>query len=489
MYFRDPRHPEPSDLEFVSECATLSALAIERHRDDQRIRQTAAIVESSGDAILSKDVNGVIQSWNQAAERIYGYSADEIIGRSITMLIPQDRLGELNAYQSRLKNGERIEHFETVRLAKDGTRVDVILTLSPVHDVDKNIMQFVDVQKNITSSKRDRMDLQETRRQHSMLLSNLLGAAFRCRNDENFTIEFVSDGIEAVSGYTSAQLIRKEINWLSTVEPSDRENLRSEVKLAIQEKRSYHAEFRIRHRDGSTRWLWEQGRGIYDDDGKGVAFEGYVTDITRRKIADVAVRDREQRYRSVIETANSVILCVSLNHKITEWNAEAERVFGYTRDQVRGTNPYELIVAADRREEAIAEAESVNSGKPLRAYELACIHRDGSPRTVLWNASQLLDGDRQPVGYIAVGLDITELQAVQDKLIQSERLASLGQMISVIAHESRNALQRIQVGVDMLGFEMAEDSDSWKDLQRISRAKEDLRHLYDELRSPDETGM
>lgn len=356
MYYRDTRHPKPSDFEFVSECATLSALAIERHRDDHRLRQTAAIVNSSDDAIISKDVNGIIQSWNPAAERIYGRSADEVIGRSITMLVPADRLAELNAYQSRLKNGERIEHFETVRLAKDGTRIDVVLTLSPVHDAAGNIVQFVDVQKNITSSKRDQTDLQETRRQHSMLLSNLLGAAFRCRNDEACTLEVVSDGIETVSGYTPAQLVSKEVEWLSIVDPSDREKLRAEMQLAFKEKRSYQSEFRIRHRDGSTRWLWEQGRGIYDEGGNVVAFEGFVTDIT-------------------------------------------------------------------------------------------------------------------------------DLKVVQDKLIQSERLAALGQMISVIAHESRNALQRIQVGVDMLGFEMAEDSDSWKDLQRISRAKEDLHHMYEELRS------
>lgn len=356
MYYRETRHPETSDLEFVLECATLSALAIERHRDEQRTRQTAAIVDSSDEAIISKDVDGIIQSWNPAAERIFGYSADEVIGRSITMLIPKDRLAELNAYQSRLRNGERIEHFETVRLAKDGTRIDVVLTLSPVHDADGKIVQFVDVQRNITSSKRDQADLHETRRQHSMLLSNLLGAAFRCRNDEVFSVEMISDGIESVLGYTPSQLISKQVDWLSTVEPSDRENLRSEMQLAFNEKESYQSEFRIRHRDGSIRWLWEQGRGIYDDDGNVVAFEGYVTDIT-------------------------------------------------------------------------------------------------------------------------------ELQVVQDRLIQSERLAALGQMISVIAHESRNALQRIQVGVDMLGFEMAEDSDSWKDLQRISRAKEDLHHLYEELRS------
>ena len=94
----------------------------------------AAIVESSEDAIVSKDLNGIITSWNQGAEQLFGYTADEAIGKSITILIPPDRLGEEDLVLARIRRGDRVEHFDTIRWRKDGTLVDVSLTISPIRD-------------------------------------------------------------------------------------------------------------------------------------------------------------------------------------------------------------------------------------------------------------------------------------------------------------------------------------------------------------------
>ena len=146
------------------------------------------------------------------------------------------------------------------------------------------------------------------------------------------------------------------LSWASVILAEDRENVATEVRQAVAEKRPFQLEYRIRHRNGEVRWLWEQGERVLGDDGRVVALEGYISDIT-------------------------------------------------------------------------------------------------------------------------------ELHESREQLVQSERLAAVGQMISAIAHESRNALQRIQVGTDLLGLELDEHSDAHNDLQRINRAKEDLLHLNEDLRS------
>ena len=92
----------------------------------------AAIVASSDDAIISKDLNGVIQSWNRGAERIFGYTAQEAIGQPITLIIPKERLQEADVL-ARVRNGHTVDHFETVRRRKDGSMVDISLTVSPIH--------------------------------------------------------------------------------------------------------------------------------------------------------------------------------------------------------------------------------------------------------------------------------------------------------------------------------------------------------------------
>ena len=106
----------------------------ERKRAEEAQARLAAIVESSDDAIVSKTLDGVIRSWNAGAERLFGYTADEAIGQPITLIIPPERHDEERAILARLRRGERVEHFETVRVAKDGRRIDISLTISPVRD-------------------------------------------------------------------------------------------------------------------------------------------------------------------------------------------------------------------------------------------------------------------------------------------------------------------------------------------------------------------
>jgi PAS domain S-box-containing protein len=130
----------------------------DRDRDALRLR-AAAIVESSDDAIISKDLNGEITSWNEGAERLYGYTAREMIGRSVAVLIPEDHTNDFPMLLDRLRRGERIEHYETVRVAKDGRRIDVSLTLSPIRDVQGNIIGASKIARDITARRQTELAL------------------------------------------------------------------------------------------------------------------------------------------------------------------------------------------------------------------------------------------------------------------------------------------------------------------------------------------
>jgi PAS domain S-box-containing protein len=121
---------------------------------DQTANRLAAIVESSEDAIISKDINGIVASWNAGAQRLFGYTAEEIIGRSITILIPDDHENEEPEILSRIRRGERVEHFETVRRRKDGSLIDLSLTISPVRDADGNIIGASKIARDISDRKR-----------------------------------------------------------------------------------------------------------------------------------------------------------------------------------------------------------------------------------------------------------------------------------------------------------------------------------------------
>lgn len=150
MYYDEPREPSDEDRQLIAFATRTAALLIERTRADETRARLAAIVESSDDAIVSKDLNGIIKSWNKGAERIFGYTADEAIGRPITIIIPPDRLDEEPEILRRIRHGERVDHIETVRRRKDGTLLDISLTVSPIVDSRGAIVGASKIARDIT---------------------------------------------------------------------------------------------------------------------------------------------------------------------------------------------------------------------------------------------------------------------------------------------------------------------------------------------------
>jgi PAS domain S-box-containing protein len=134
--------------------ATASVEAPSSQRPEHAAFWLAAIVESSEDAIVSKDLNGIVTSWNKSAERILGYTAEEIVGRPILVIIPHELRDEETVILSKLRAGERIEHFETIRVNKSGERLNVSLTISPIHDLKGNIVGAAKILRDITQQKR-----------------------------------------------------------------------------------------------------------------------------------------------------------------------------------------------------------------------------------------------------------------------------------------------------------------------------------------------
>ena len=177
--------------EIVAEIARQAAVAIDNGRLLQAARdeleqrrqaqltaeRLAAIVESSDDAILTKDLNGVVTSWNGGAERIFGYTAEEMVGRPITTIIPADRRGEETEILTRLRRGERIDHYETIRQRKDGSLVDISLTVSPLKDSDGRIIGASKIARDVTEFRRSQQQQQLLLREMDHRIKNLFALA------------------------------------------------------------------------------------------------------------------------------------------------------------------------------------------------------------------------------------------------------------------------------------------------------------------------
>jgi PAS domain S-box-containing protein len=180
-HWRRPHRPTERDLQPLDVLARQAADIIERNEVEKALRESreqfrwlASIVEFSDDAIVSKKLDGVITSWNRGAEQLFGYLAEEAIGKPVAILIPLDRQNEEHAILERIRRGDRIDHYETIRRRKDGNLIDVSLTISPMRDAEGNVVGASKIARDITERKRSEAQLSALAREAEHRAKNLL---------------------------------------------------------------------------------------------------------------------------------------------------------------------------------------------------------------------------------------------------------------------------------------------------------------------------
>ena len=256
----------------------------------------SAIIESADDAIITKTLEGIITSWNKGAQRIFGYTPDEVIGKSVTVLIPEGHRDEEPAILARLRAGERIEHYETVRVRKDGTHIDISLTVSPIVGPKGEIVGATKIARDITEQKRARRELDEANERLRLALSaSRLGDwSWDAKTDIVTMSETAASMFDIPAG--------PQMTWTdmgNLLHEDDRASARLAVDRALAERTDYDVEYRINVADGSEVWISSRGRGIYEN-GTVVGMLGFVQDITKRKAAEV---ENERLYRQAEESS------------------------------------------------------------------------------------------------------------------------------------------------------------------------------------------
>ena len=250
-------------------------------------RYLAAIVDSSDDAIISKTLDGVITSWNSAAERIFGYKVDEAVGQHISLIIPKNRLDEEYVIIGKVRAGQRIDHFETLRCAKDGTLVDVSLTISPIHDDDGHVIGASNVARDIRVSK--------AAERTSAYLAAIV------ESSDDVIVSKNLDGIitswnaaaQRVFGYTPEEAIGRHITLIIPPDKFEEEyGILAKVKAG---KRVEHFETRRRAKDGSLVDISVTVSPILDARGRIIGASKVARDISERKRIEAQLEESNRR--------------------------------------------------------------------------------------------------------------------------------------------------------------------------------------------------
>jgi PAS domain S-box-containing protein len=256
------------------------------HRDSS-LALLAAIVDSCDDAILSKSLDGRILSWNAAAERLYGYASEEALGRHVSLIVPPDRLAELGEMMESIRRGEPVEHLETVRRRRDGVRIGVSLTVSPVRDASGRVIAASAIARDITERRRAEFALGAYEAALEQTCAVLEKAEQLCKIgtwmlelDADEPWLFWSRNCYRLLGLDESIEIDVE-KFFSFVHPDDRTRIRSVMQRAIAQHHRYEVDHRMVRPDGSVLDVHVWADPEYDSLGRPIRVVGVAQDVSR----------------------------------------------------------------------------------------------------------------------------------------------------------------------------------------------------------------
>ena len=410
----------------------------------------AAIVNSSDDAIVSKDLDGVIMTWNAGAERIFGYTAEEAVGHPIMIIIPEELRGEEAEILRRLRAGQAIEHFETVRVAKSGRRVNVSLSISPIRDEQGRVIGASKIARDI--SRRVGIERALHTSENRLRLAQAAAHLGSWEWNPDSGDSSLSPELHEMFGTDPSQPDHQQV-WRTRVHPDDLPRIERAMAESMRTG-NMEIEYRYYHPQHGLRWLYCKGRRFSEHD-PGVY--GIILDVTDQKEADRRRRMSEEQFRAL---ANSIVQLV--------WMAEADgRVFWYnqrwyeytggTPEQMEGWgwqsvhDPEWLPKVMERWKAALASGEPFEMEFPIRGA-------DGVYRWFLTRAVPVCDSQGKVVRWFGTNTNV---------------------------HEQREASRALQISQEKLNHVLAELTQARDELEirvkertaELERAEESLRTL------------
>jgi PAS domain S-box-containing protein len=397
----------------------------------RRLDHLASVIEYSAEAILSTTVESVITSWNPAAERMFGYSSEESVGKSARLLVPDDRADEMLAISTKVKAGQHVQDVETMRVRKGGTVFPVSLTVSPIRDEDGEIIGASSIARDLTEQ---RAAFEAA--QHMAAIIEGSDDAISSSTLEGIITSW-NPAFQKLSGYSSEEVIGKPGSFLS---PEDRvgeiDALLSKIKAGEHVE---GLETILVRKDGTMFPVSITFSPIHDADGTVVGLSTITHDLTKKKEA-------LELARSMIEASLDSFVAISPDGKITDANEATVRLTGVSRHQLIGTSFSEYFTDPEKAEgiyQQVLEQGSVTD------FPLTLRHRGGHETLteVLYNASVYSDTRGKKLGVFAAARDVT-------KRVQAQRENAEQQARALDRLAELERFQRLTVGRELKMIEL-----------------------------------
>jgi two-component system, cell cycle sensor histidine kinase and response regulator CckA len=433
-----------------------------RRLAEQALVRLAAIVESSRDAIVGTDLKCQITSWNKSAELMYGYTAAEAIGKHISIIAPLDRVEEATKIREQSRTGVPVESFETVRIGRDGRRLDVSLSLSPVLDSDGIVIGTSAIERDITTHKQ----IQEALRKASETSIYASPVPIIAVDNER-RVTMWNPAAEAVFGWKEAEVLgyRNPVTLRGGTEEAAALH-----KRALAGETLTGIELHGRKRDGTFVAISLSATPLFDENHNIRGTIGFLADITEIKNAEEALRQAEQKYRAIFENAIDGIYQTTPQGRYISANMALARMLGFG-------SPADLIAArTDVRNQEYVHPEmheefvsTMRRNGIVQNFEYQAHRKD---RTVIWvseNAHCVRDEAGQILYFEGTVQDVTERRELEQQLRLMHKIEAVGRLAGGVAHDFNNLLMAISSYAELLQLRIPDSDQGRKYLEEIVR--------------------
>jgi PAS domain S-box-containing protein len=400
---------------------------ITERRESEKVRKLlSCIVESSNDAIIGKKIDGTIISWNRAAEYMYGYMNHEILGKNISLLVPFERREELQNFLKQISQGEGITNLETQRVKKDGTIIDISVTISPIIDDTGIVIGASTISHDITSRKSEDL-LRESEDKYRTLVDTIHVGIYRSTGDPKGRFIWGNTSLVRILGFPSLEKLQ-EIDVADIfVETDGRRNLLDELKKAgfIKNK-----EIALRRSDGNILFVSVTALAKFDKSNHIEVINGIVEDITDQKRTLSRLQVLQHELVDIIDFLPDPIFLIDQEHRIIAWNSAIEQMTGVPKNEILGhaefahafpfygTSRMILIDLIDASDDEIKKyyPDMKREGTSLITNVFVPSLYSGQGAYLWAKASPLHNQEGSRIGAIEVISDISQVRELQELL-------------------------------------------------------------------------